>query len=248
MEREAARSLPAISVRGVSKRYADATSGALMAVDDVSLEVAPSQLVIVRGRSGSGKTTLLNLIAGLTTPTSGEVTLAGVDLWGLSDLERSRLRNEAVGFVFQFPSLMPMLTAVENVMLPLAFGVRRREHGLDERAMELLEMVGIADKATAYPRQLSAGQQQRAVLARALVNGPRLILADEPTSSLDERTEAEMLTLFRDVHERTRATIVMVTHAAVRMPGDVRELEMASGRVVSDSYAEIAGIPTGLTV
>ncbi|MRR11721.1 ABC transporter ATP-binding protein [bacterium] len=207
----------------------------MTAVDDVSLEIPRGEFVVISGRSGSGKTTLLNLIAGLAAPSSGSIRLQGVDLWSLTDHERSRLRNANVGFVFQFPSLMPTLTVLENVLLPGAFGANLGSAGLETRAAELLALVGVEERAGAYPRQLSAGQQQRVVLARSLIAAPEVILADEPTSNLDEQTEAEMMELFRSVHESTAVTIVMVTHAVALMSHGTRTIEMASGRLCADT-------------
>lgn len=142
--------------------------------------------MVITGRSVSGKTTLLKLAAGLTKPTSDEVRLEGVNLWGLSDREQSLLRKRTVGFIFRFPSLLPSLTVLENVLLPVSFG---GNHGLGQaadRAAALLKTVGLSDKRGAYPRQLSAGQPQRVAIARALMNQPEVLLADEPTSNLDE--------------------------------------------------------------
>lgn len=228
---------PVVDVDRVTKSYDDASEALVTAVDDLSLEIGSGEFLVISGRSGSGKTTLLNLMAGLAAPTSGVVRLNGVDLWQIPDSERSRIRNEAIGFVFQFPSLMPTLTVTENVMLPRVFGAKRRDPGLEARAVELLGLVGIAEKANCFPRQLSAGQQQRVVLARALINDPGIIMADEPTSNLDERTEAEMMELFRDVHRSAGVTIVMVTHAAALMSHGTRSVEMASGRLGADGPA-----------
>ena len=228
-ERTTEHAAAAIVLDGATKCYGDPAGSDGCAVREVSLTVEPGELVVIRGRSGSGKTTLLNMMAGLAEPSSGRVALEGSDLWALSDAERSRLRNEAVGFVFQFPSLMPGLTALENIMLPAAFGRTRPDAETADRARELLWTVGIEEKENAYPRQLSAGQQQRVVLARALMNRPRVILADEPTSNLDEQTEQEMMALFRDVHRSTQVTIVMVTHALALISHGDRALEMAAG-------------------
>ena len=222
-----------ILLDGVTKSYSGPTEAPVTAVDAVSLEIARGEFVVISGRSGSGKTTLLNLIAGLLAPDAGAVYLDGSDLWSRPDAERSRLRNRSIGFVFQFPSLMPTLTTLENVVLPAALGERRRDPDTDVRALELLRLVGVEEKAAAYPRQLSAGQQQRVVLARSLINRPRIILADEPTSNLDEQTEAEMIALFRDVHESTAVTIVMVTHALALISHGMRAIEMTSGRLSS---------------
>jgi ABC-type lipoprotein export system ATPase subunit len=178
--------------------------------------------------TGSGKTTLLNVVAGLTRPTAGKVELDGVDLWSLSDVEQSHLRNRAMGFVFQFPSLLPALTAMRNVKLPLAFAKEAAPDG-HTRAIKLLDMVGLGDRLEAYPRQLSAGQQQRVVIARALINRPELLLADEPSSDLDEETEGEIMTLFSTVHRETGVTILMVTHTKQLVAYGTRHVEMKAG-------------------
>ena len=223
-----------ISLRGVAKTYAAKRGLAVAAVDGVDLEVDAGEFLVITGRSGSGKTTLLNLIAGLTTPTGGRIVLDGVDLWSLADAERSRLRNERIGFVFQFPSLLPTLTTLENVVLPATFGsASGKDPALRARARELLEQVGLDDKLAAYPRELSAGQQQRVVLARSMVNEPRLLLADEPSSNLDERTEAEIMQRFSALHATTGVTILMVTHTSQLKAYGTRAIEMAAGRVVA---------------
>jgi len=223
-----------IVLENVSKTYDDAAGAPVTAVSDVSLSIGDGEFVVISGRSGSGKTTLLNLMAGLARPSSGSVRLADTELWNVPDRERCRVRHDSVGFVFQFPSLMPTLTVLENVVLPSVFGTASRPPDLEPRARELLELVGIADKVGAFPRQLSAGQQQRVVLARALVNSPRIIMADEPTSNLDERTEAEMMELFQSVHRSTEVTIVMVTHALALLSHGTRAIEMAGGCLGSD--------------
>jgi ABC-type lipoprotein export system ATPase subunit len=184
------------------------------------------------GRSGSGKTTLLNLAAGLTRPTSGRVTFEGVDLWNLNDRQQSHLRNRKIGFVFQFPSLLPTLTVRENVILPTTFSADGREAHAHERAEALLRKVGLAEKLNVYPRQLSAGQQQRVVIARSLINQPQVLLADEPTSNLDEKTELEIVSLFRDLHASLGLTIVLVTHTRQLVSSGMRSIEMADGRIV----------------
>jgi ABC-type lipoprotein export system ATPase subunit len=219
-----------ISVQNVSKIY---TTKALTvpAVHNVSLEVEPGEFVVITGRSGSGKTTLLSLVAGLTRPTSGQVLLDGVAVWSLPDKEQSLLRNEKIGFVFQFPSLLPTLTALENVMLPAMFG-GKQNGGAQERARHLLEQVGLADKLRSFPRQLSGGQQQRVVIARALMNEPELLLADEPTSDLDEMTEREIMSLFRDIHQQTGVTVLLVTHSAELGQYGTRSIQMAGGQIV----------------
>lgn len=230
-----------LALEKIAKTY-DLHGTKVHAVAGVDLAVERGEFVMITGRSGSGKTTLLNLAAGLTTPSSGRVTVDGVDLWSLSDRERSLLRNRTLGFVFQFPSLLPHLTVLENVGLPTSFGTAPVD-GSAKHAAGLLALVGLSDKLRAYPRQLSAGQQQRVVLARSLVNGPELILADEPSSNLDERTEREIMDLFKQVHGETGVTIVMVTHTSQLVAYGTRSIEMADGRIVADDAEPAVGEP-----
>ena len=222
-----------ITLIEVSKEYPLGKGNSVTAVRGVSLEINLGEFVIVVGRSGSGKTTLLNLSAGLTRPTSGNVLLDGTDLWSLSDKQQSYLRSQKIGFIFQFPSLLPTLTVHENVILPTVFGTKLSIAQVSDRAKQLLLNVGLGDKLEAYPRQLSAGQQQRVVIARALMNQPEVLLADEPTSNLDEKTELEIMDLFRDLHLSLGITIVMVTHTRQLVSYGTRAIEMAEGRIVN---------------
>ena len=219
----------------VSKRYESKKEAPVAAVHSVSLSIRRGEFVVITGRSGSGKTTLLNLAAGLTRPTSGTVLVDGVDPWRLSDTEQSLLRNRKIGFIFQFPSLVPSLTALENVALPTMFGSRHGVADANKRAAELLETVGLADKRRAYPRQLSAGQQQRVVIARSLINSPSILLADEPTSNLDEQTELEIMELFRKIHLDSGITLLLVTHTSQLVDYGTRALQMASGSILNSS-------------
>ena len=221
-----------ITIQNVSKTYTVNKELVVPAVRNVSLEVEKGEFVVITGRSGSGKTTLLNLVAGLTRPTSGKVLLDGVEVWTLPDEEQSLLRNQKIGFVFQFASLLPTLTTVENVMLPTMFGEKQSSDYARERAAFLLEQVGLSDKLTSFPRQLSGGQQQRVVIARALMNEPQLLLADEPTSDLDEMTEQEIMAQFRDIHAETGVTVLLVTHSAELGRYGTRSIEMAGGEIV----------------
>ena len=232
-----------INLNAVTKIYTLNKENSVTAVRDVSLKIEPGEFLVITGRSGSGKTTLLNLAAGLTRPTSGEVWLDGVALWNLPDKTQSLLRNEKMGFVFQFPSLVPSLTSLENVVLPTMFGAKLASDGevIYRRAAELLQTVGLADKMGAYPRQLSAGQQQRVVIARSLINQPEILLADEPTSDLDEQTEQEIMDLFQAIHGRTGVTIVMVTHTSQLVTYGTRSVQMAGGRIIGDSAATGSG-------
>jgi len=224
-----------IAVHEITKVYTLSRENRVLAVDRVSLEIEPGEFVVITGRSGSGKTTLLNLIAGLTPPTSGRVEFDGVDLWTLKDRQQSLLRNEKLGFIFQFPSLLPSLTALENTALASIFGVNGAHADTYDRAADLLQTVGLGDKLGALPRQLSAGQQQRVVVARALLNRPEILLADEPTSDLDDQTEREIMDLFAEIHAETRVTILMVTHSTDLIRYGTRSIRMASGRIVEEN-------------
>ena len=223
-----------IRLNELSKVYEQKKQKTVNAVDAVSLEIAPQDFVVITGRSGSGKTTLLNLIAGLAEPTKGQVFIDGVDLWELSDAQRSALRNHKMGFVFQFPSLIQSLNSVENVVLPTIFDQKKATKADVDRAIHLLELVGLSDKAAAYPRQLSAGQQQRVVIARALINDPELLLADEPTSNLDEQTAKEIMGIFHDIHMKNGITILLVTHTGEITTSGTRSIFMANGSIASD--------------
>ena len=229
--------MTAVSLRGVGKAYGGDGAVPFAALRDVDLDIEINDFLVITGRSGCGKTTLLNVAAGLATPTSGTVTVDGVQIWSVSDAERSSLRNRTMGFVFQFPSLLPGLSLEQNVMLPLEFS--HEEHAdARERARELLDMVGLGQRLAARPRELSAGQQQRVVIARALINRPTLLLADEPSSDLDEETEAEIMEIFRRIHAEQSLTIMMVTHARQLVAFGTRHLEMVDGAVRENAAHE----------
>ena len=221
-----------INLNSVSKTYTLSKEVAVPAVQDVDLAIEAGEFVVITGRSGSGKTTLLNLAAGLAKPSSGRVLLDGHDLWQMPDKAQSELRSKLIGFIFQFPSLLPPLSTLDNVILPTTFVNGHGPEDKENRAAELLRTVGLSDKIGAYPRQLSAGQQQRVVIARALMNEPRLLLADEPTSNLDERTEQEIMELFQQIHADTGITIVLVTHTSQLLRYGTRAVKMAEGRVI----------------
>jgi ABC-type lipoprotein export system ATPase subunit len=220
-----------IELRNIVKTYTIAKGITVEAVGGVSLKVERGEFIVITGRSGSGKTSILNLIAGLTRPTQGKVFLDGVNLWSLTDDKQSAMRNRKFGFVFQFPSLLPSLSALENVILPTIFGGRYSGADARARAVHLLKQVNLDDKLSSYPRQLSAGQQQRVVVARALMLKPEIILADEPTSDLDEETEQEIMGLLREIHRTTGATILMVTHSNALTAFGTRSIEMAGGMI-----------------
>ena len=223
---------PLIELQDVSKLYESKKKRTVIAVKEINLNVKEGEFMVITGRSGCGKTTLLNLISGLTTPTTGRVLLDQVEVWKLPDLDQSLFRNKKVGFVFQFPSLIPSLTALENVSLPTIVERKDQHNAIKEKAERLLVEVGLADKLDAYPRQLSAGQQQRVVIARSLINDPELLLADEPTSNLDENTEYEIMELFRQLHTHMRITVLLVTHSTELIHFGTRSLRMTGGVIV----------------
>src|SRR6516165_10191162 len=202
---------PLVRTVGLSKRYSSGET-VIAAVCNVSLSIAIGEFVAIRGRSGSGKSTLMNLLGLLDRPDSGEYALKGRDVAQLSEAARATIRSREIGFVFQLPALLPRATALENVELPLVYaGVGRSERR--RRAQAALDRVGLADRTHHWPNQLSGGEQQRVVIARAVVNEPALILADEPTGALDTYTSDEILSLFEDIHRDGR-TIIVVTHAS----------------------------------
>lgn len=216
-----------IECRNLQKQYL-ADSTLVTAVNNVNLVVSKGEFVVILGHSGSGKTTLLSLIGGLTIPDSGEVLVNGVENWHQGDNALSDMRNRTIGFVFQFASLIPTLTALENVLLPLTFG--RAQKGSHEQARDILTRVGLADKIHSFPGQLSGGQQRRIAIARAFVNQPSIILADEPTGDLDEETEGDILKIFREYNEKG-TTFVVVTHNQhlAQTQKNARVLEMRQG-------------------
>jgi putative ABC transport system ATP-binding protein len=199
-----------VDVRNVRKVYRrDAEE--LTVLDGISLTVPEGEFVALMGPSGSGKTTLLNLIAGIDRPTSGEVIVAGTDVAKLSESELARWRSTSVGFIFQFYNLIPVLSARENVELPLLLtSLSKRER--KERALTALKVVGLADRSEHYPRQLSGGQEQRVAIARAIVADPKVLVADEPTGDLDAKSAEEILALLETLNRDFHKTIVMVTH------------------------------------
>jgi len=198
-----------IVARDISKTYT-IDSQVLKAVDNVSFSVDQGEMASIIGHSGSGKTTLLSLIGGLTKPNSGEVLIDGQNIWSMGDGVLSEFRNRKISFIYQFASLIPTLTAIENIMLPMAFGSGSPE--TEDYARELLGLVALKDKENSLPAHLSGGQQRRVAIARAFINKPEIVLADEPTGDLDEETEGEVLSLFSKINKENSTTFVMVTH------------------------------------
>jgi putative ABC transport system ATP-binding protein len=200
---------------------------------DVNLSIAAESFLAIVGPSGSGKTTLLGLLAGLDRPSAGSVELNGQDLSALTDDERARFRAQNVGFVFQTFQLIPTLTALENVMVPIELAGRAA--GAEPRARALLEQVGLGDRLEHYPAQLSGGEQQRVALARAFANQPKVLFADEPTGNLDAETGRRIIDLLVDLNAATRTTLILVTHDLELAARAHRVVRLAGGRVVSDA-------------
>jgi putative ABC transport system ATP-binding protein len=221
----------AVEARGLRKAYR-AESGKVEALRDIDLRIEHGELVAIVGPSGCGKTTLLNCLAGLERDFEGEVILAGMALRELSDDGRARLRAQSTGFIFQSFNLLPTLSALENVEMPLLIAGR---HGSESRAraVEMLGAVGLEDRLHHRPSALSGGQQQRVAIARALVNRPAIVWADEPTGNLDSESAAEIMTLIRGLNRQNGQTFVIVTHAAEVAADAHRIVRMRDGRIVS---------------
>jgi putative ABC transport system ATP-binding protein len=219
-----------VSAQGLVRRYGEGDM-AVEALAGVSLDVEAGRMTAIMGPSGSGKSTLMHLLAGLDTPTEGSIVLDGQEISSLSERKLTLLRRDTIGFVFQFFNLLPMLTAEENVTLPLAIAGERPE---PEWLEELLRTVGIADRRTHRPAELSGGQQQRVAVARALVTKPKVIFADEPTGNLDSQSSKDVLALLRRAVDEWGQTIVMVTHDAGAAAKADRILFLADGKIVRD--------------
>jgi putative ABC transport system ATP-binding protein len=220
-----------VQAQGLAKQV-HTSRGMLTILDQVSLTVRTREAISIVGASGSGKTTLLGLLAGLDTPTAGKVFLAGQDMGSLDEDGRARLRRQQVGFVFQSFQLLPGMTALENVMLPLELA---NGSGARDAAKRLLDRVGLADRAHHYPRQLSGGEQQRVALARAFAGPPKLLFADEPTGNLDSVTGHEIIGLMFELNREQGTTLVLVTHDSELAARCDRRLTLAAGRLVGET-------------
>ena len=220
-----------LEVRNLSRTYSSG-GRALTVLDDVSFQLERRETCAIVGPSGSGKTTLLGLCAGLDLPSSGSVTLNGVKLNELTEDQRAQLRNEHVGFVFQNFQLLPNLTALENVMIPVEL---RGDNQATDRAQQLLDRVGLGDRLGHYPLQLSGGEQQRVALARAFVNQPHILFADEPTGNLDAETAATVVELMFEMNDELDTALVLVTHNLELAARTRRVLQLKGGRVVKES-------------
>ena len=237
---------PLVRTAGISKHYP--SGGTIVrAVSNVSLAIEHGEFVAIRGRSGSGKSTLMNLLGLLDRPDCGEYVLNDREVTKLSEDRRAAIRSRDIGFIFQLPALLPRVTALENVELPLVYaGIppskRRRA------ARDALDRVGLADRSHHWPNQLSGGEQQRVVIARATVNDPALILADEPTGSLDSATSNEILSLFEMLH-RDGHTIIVVTHATEVADRARRQITLHDGRIIKNAAASDKNLlPNGIVL
>jgi putative ABC transport system ATP-binding protein len=219
-----------VTANEITRRYGEGDT-AVDALRGVTLDVEQGKLTAVMGPSGSGKSTLMHILAALDRPTSGHVTIAGRRLGQLSDKEVTKIRRQHIGFVFQFFNLLPMLTAAENIQLPLTLAGRKPEKSFFQ---DLVGRVGLADRLTHRPSELSGGQQQRVAIARALVSRPTVVFADEPTGNLDSKTGGEILELLHDSVETYGQTMVMVTHEARAAASADRILFLADGEIVKD--------------
>jgi putative ABC transport system ATP-binding protein len=221
---------PVVSTTDLVRRYGDGDA-AVGALRGVSVDIAPRRLTAVMGPSGSGKSTLMHILAGLDRPTSGAVSVAGVDVTALDDTALTTLRRDHIGFIFQFFNLLPMLTAAENIVLPLKLAGQKPD---PDWLAKLVETVGLGDRLTHRPAELSGGQQQRVAVARALASRPSVVFADEPTGNLDSTTGGEILALLRDSVDALGQTTVMVTHDAHAAAIADRVLFLADGEIVRD--------------
>jgi putative ABC transport system ATP-binding protein len=220
-----------ISLHGVSKYYNGKRR--VVALESVELEIERGEMVSIVGPSGSGKSTLLNLIGGLDRPSAGEIRIDGASIASLPDDELTRLRRDKIGFIFQFFNLLPSLTCVENVALPLHLkGLGRKD--IEKRAHELLEMVQLGARVDLLPDELSGGERQRVAIARALAFYPPVLLADEPTGNLDTHTGAEILRLIRDLHQRLNSTVLIVTHDTSVAESCARTITLRDARIAGD--------------
>lgn len=219
-----------INARNLKKVYNKGTTTEVYAVNDISLEINKGEFISIMGASGSGKSTLMNILGCLDKPDSGTFTLDGEDITKMDDDQLAKIRNQKIGFVFQSFNLLPRTTALENVELPLLYS---HSSNIDKKAMDALAEVGLKDRAHHHPNQLSGGQQQRAAIARALVNDPEIIFADEPTGNLDTVSSYEIMNIFQKLNKKGR-TIVIITHESSIAQQTNRILEFSDGKIIND--------------
>jgi len=220
--------MPAIEAKNITKTYTIAERQ-IRVLDNVSLSVAPGEILVIAGSSGSGKTTLLSLLSGLDKPSSGRVLLENMDITDTSEDDLAPLRNEIIGFIFQSFHLVPSLTALENVMFPAEI---RRDPLARDKAAHLLNRVGMQKRSTNYPQQLSGGEMQRVAICRAVINNPKVIFADEPTGNLDSENGKAVLELLLEFQQERRTTLVLVTHSADIARIAHRMIVLKDGRIL----------------
>ncbi len=226
-----------LGAKEIFKRY-KGVNKELTVLDDINFEVQKGEVISIVGPSGSGKTTLLGLCAGLDNPTSGQLTLAGKAISNMTENEKAEIRNQKVGFIFQNFQLLPTLSALENVMIPLE--LQGRADGAKEKAKKLLERVGLGGRHHHYPSQLSGGEQQRVSLARAFSNDPEILFADEPTGNLDEETGSVVENLLFDLNKEKQTTLIIVTHDLELAHRTDRIIKLKGGKIVSDERLKSA--------
>jgi len=222
-----------ISLRNISKIY-DKEKIQVKALDGVSFGVKRGEFLIIKGRSGSGKTTLLNIIGTLDRPTKGEYRLKGYKLEGRKEKDLARIRNQEIGFIFQTFNLLPRMSILSNIELPLLYGKKKKEWGRKRRALELAEKVGLIQRKNHRPNELSGGEKQRVAIARALINDPTSILADEPTGNLDSKTALAIIELLQKLN-REGVTIILVTHEDFIAKYGKRVIKLKDGKIVEDT-------------
>lgn len=230
---------PLVNVSGLTKTFGADTPQALTVLDDLSMQVAPGEIVAVMGESGSGKSTLLHILGGLDRPTQGSVHVGGRDVFAMDDETLSTFRNQTIGFVFQFHHLLPEFSALENVTMPARIQ-GRPPHEAEERAHMLLDLLGLTDRADQSPSTLSGGEKQRVAIARALMNEPELVLLDEPTGNLDARTAAPIHDQIETLRHETGQTFVLVTHTPALAAVADRVLRLEHGQLHPTSLDEHA--------
>ena len=229
---------PIIRVRHLRKEYPTGDENVLV-LKDIDLDIYPEEICCIYGTSGSGKSTLLNQLAGLERPTAGEILIGGVPVTRLKEEALAAFRQQHIGFVFQSYNLLPFMTAEENVAMPLMFRGVKKETRL-KYARQMLNSVGLPDRGDHYPGQMSGGQQQRVGIARAFINHPDIVFADEPTGNLDSKTTIEVMDMIRDFARRYHMTIIMVTHDPEMAAYADRIITLVDGRIVRDTRNEIS--------
>lgn len=223
-----------IDMRKIFKRYYIGKPNELQILNGIDINIKKGEFISIVGESGSGKSTLMNIIGALDRPTQGEYFLEGQDIGKMNDVVLSKIRNQKIGFVFQNFCLIPRTSAVRNVELPMLYaGVGKKERR--EKAMELLELVGMTDRAKHNPNELSGGQKQRIAIARAMINDPAIILADEPTGALDSKTGHMVMDIFHKLHEEQNKTIILITHSRELAKETEQIITICDGSIVSDS-------------